>query len=92
MSQGYPARKRTRKAYWRGVKSAKFARTVNPYKNEVLRELFERGRTRVVPIDPLGARPPGPGPQASRAPQPPPRSTRPNDRGNERRDPFRGGR
>jgi hypothetical protein len=76
------------------VKSAKFARAVNPYKNEVLRELFERGRTRVVtPNDPLGARPPGPGPQSSRPSQPPPpRSTRPNDRGGERRDPFRGNR
>jgi hypothetical protein len=87
MSQGYPARKRTRKAYWRGVKSAKFARAVNPYKNTVLRELFERGRSRSVPNDPLGQRP---------SPSQPPRSPRPGSdrpsdrRGDDRRDPFRG--
>jgi hypothetical protein len=81
MSQGYPARKRTRKAYWRGVKSAKFARAVNPYKNSVLRELFERGRSRTVPNDPIpGGRPPASGPT------PPPRSPRPKDRPG----PFRG--
>ena len=95
MAQGYPARKRTRKAYWRGVKSAKFARAINPYKNEVLRKLFERGRTHVGPIDPLGGGPKplgGGGRSSSAGPSSGPRSTRPGDRrpGPDRRDPFRG--
>ena len=88
MAQGYPARKRTRKAYWRGVKSAKFARAVNPYKNEILRKLFERGRTRTVPNDPIvgGGRPPGAGPASNPPPPSKSRSTRPKDRPG----PFRG--
>ena len=44
MARGYPSRKRARKAYWRGVKTARTGRGINPYRNAVLKELFERGR------------------------------------------------
>lgn len=44
MAKGYPSRKRARKAYWRGVKTARTGRGINPYRNPVLKELFERGR------------------------------------------------
>src|SRR5258705_13661582 len=44
MARGYPSRKRAQKAYWRGVKTARTGRGINPYRNSVLKELFERGR------------------------------------------------
>ena len=43
MARGYPSRKRVRKAYWRGVKSAKTGRGFNPYRNPTLKALFDRG-------------------------------------------------
>jgi alkylated DNA nucleotide flippase Atl1 len=46
MAKGYPSRKRTRKAFERGVKTAKTGKGFNPYRNPVLKELFERGRGR----------------------------------------------
>ena len=46
MAKGYPSRKRTRKAFERGVKTAKTGKGFNPYRNAVLKELFERGRGR----------------------------------------------
>jgi hypothetical protein len=48
MAKGYPGRKRARKAYWTGVKSARSTRPFNPYKHPRLKELFERGRTRAL--------------------------------------------
>ncbi|MDB5323638.1 MAG: hypothetical protein JWN40_5269 [Phycisphaerales bacterium] len=64
MAKGYPSRKRTRKAFERGVKTAKTGKGFNPYRNTVLKELFERGRGR---ISGLGAA----GPRASAAAAPP---------------------
>ena len=46
MSQGYPSRKRVRKAFERGVKTARTGRGFNPYKNPVLKDLYERGKNR----------------------------------------------
>jgi hypothetical protein len=46
MAKGYPSRKRTRKAFERGVKTARTGKGFNPYRNPVLKELFERGRGR----------------------------------------------
>ncbi len=46
MAKGYPSRKRTRKAFERGVKTAKTGKGFNPYRHPVLKELFERGRGR----------------------------------------------
>ena len=43
MAKGYPSRKRVRKAYWRGVKTAKTGRGFNPYRNPVLKALYDRG-------------------------------------------------
>jgi hypothetical protein len=53
MAKGYPSRKRVRKAFERGVKAAKTGRGFNPYKNEVLHKLFERGRNRVGGVGPM---------------------------------------
>src|SRR3954469_17818677 len=44
MAKGYPSRGRARKAYMRGVKAAKTGRGLNPYRNERLKVLFDRGR------------------------------------------------
>jgi len=44
MAKGYPSRSRARKAYMRGVKAAKTGRGLNPYRNERLKVLFDRGR------------------------------------------------
>jgi hypothetical protein len=46
MSQGYPSRKRVRKAFERGVKTARTGRGFNPYKNPILKDLYERGKNR----------------------------------------------
>lgn len=46
MSQGYPSRKRVRKAFERGVKTARTRRGFNPYKNAILKDLYERGKNR----------------------------------------------
>ena len=46
MAKGYPSRKRARKAYWRGVKVARTGRGRNPYLHPILKDLFERGRTK----------------------------------------------
>jgi hypothetical protein len=46
MAKGYPSRKRTRKAFERGVKTAKTGKGFNPYRHPILKELFERGRGR----------------------------------------------
>lgn len=46
MSQGYPSRKRVRKAFERGVKTARTGRGFNPYKNPILKDLYERGKDR----------------------------------------------
>ena len=54
MSKGYPSRKRTRKAFERGVKTAKTGRGINPYANPVLKDLFERGRARTPGFGPTG--------------------------------------
>src|SRR4051812_28965507 len=53
MAKGYPSRKRVRKAFERGVKAAKTGRGMNPYKNEILHKLFERGRNRVGGVGPM---------------------------------------
>ena len=45
MAKGYPSRQRARKAYWRGVKTAKTGRGMNPYQHPILHALFERGLT-----------------------------------------------
>ena len=55
MAKGYPSRKRARKAYWRGVKVARTGRGRNPYLHPVLKNLFERGRSKA----PSRAAPPG---------------------------------
>jgi hypothetical protein len=46
MARGYPSRKRVRKAFERGVKTARTGRGFNPYKNPVLKALYERGKNR----------------------------------------------
>lgn len=46
MAKGYPSRRRARKAFERGVKTARTGRGRNPYANQVLKELFERGLSR----------------------------------------------
>jgi hypothetical protein len=46
MSRGYPSRKRVRKAFERGVKTARTGRGFNPYKNPILKDLYERGKNR----------------------------------------------
>ena len=53
MAKGYPSRKRVRKAFERGIKAARTGRGMNPYKNEVLKKLFERGRNRVGGLAPM---------------------------------------
>jgi hypothetical protein len=53
MAKGYPSRKRVRKAFERGIKAARTGRGMNPYKNEVLKNLFERGRNRVGGLTPM---------------------------------------
>jgi hypothetical protein len=68
MAKGYPSRKRTRKAFERGVKTAKTGKGFNPYRNAVLKELFERGRGRIGglggagggKVAPRGSAAPGP--------------------------------
>jgi hypothetical protein len=57
MAKGYPSRKRARKAYWRGVKTARTGRGINPYRNAVLKELFERGKANPGGGGPRGLRP-----------------------------------
>jgi hypothetical protein len=46
MAKGYPSRKRARKAFERGVKTSRTGRGRNPYANDVLKELFDRGLSR----------------------------------------------
>jgi hypothetical protein len=46
MAKGYPSRKRARKAYWRGVKVARTGRGRNPYLHPILKDLFERGKSK----------------------------------------------
>lgn len=53
MAKGYPSRKRVRKAFERGIKAARTGRGMNPYKNDVLKKLFERGRNRVGGLAPM---------------------------------------
>jgi hypothetical protein len=81
MATGYPSRKRARKAYWRGVKTAKTGRGINPYRNATLKELFERGRAN--PGGSAGIRP-------DTALDAPPAPARPAPA--KPRDPFLGGR
>jgi hypothetical protein len=78
MARGYPSRKRARKAYWRGVKTARTGRGINPYRNAVLKDLFERGRAN--PGGSAGLRPksesqPAPLSASSLAPRPPKRDS-----------------
>jgi hypothetical protein len=55
MAKGYPSRSRARKAYMRGVKAAKTGRGLNPYRNERLKVLFDRGRANTPrPAGPTG--------------------------------------
>jgi hypothetical protein len=63
MSQGYPSRKRVRKAFERGVKTARTGRGFNPYKNPVLKDLYERGKNRAPKLA-------DPAPRTSTAVQP----------------------
>jgi hypothetical protein len=94
MAQGYPSRKRARKAYWRGVKTARTGRGINPYRNAVLKALFERGRAN--PGGGAGLRPKGEldtlGAPSASPPRPAPRdpfsrSGRGGGSGGGRRDP-----
>src|SRR4051812_22419324 len=70
MSRGYPSRKRVRKAFERGVKTARTGRGFNPYKNPILKDLYERGKSRTPKLaDTTGqrsalAQPPRPAPRA----------------------------
>ena len=54
MSKGYPSRKRVRKAFERGVKTARTGRGFNPYKNPILKDLYERGKSRTPRIADAG--------------------------------------
>jgi hypothetical protein len=73
MAKGYPSRKRTRKAFERGVKTAKTGKGFNPYRNPVLKELYERGRGRAGGLG--GAAGGKVAPRASAAPMPTPAQT-----------------
>lgn len=46
MSLGYPSKSRARRAFWRGVASARRNHTRNPYRHPRLQVLWERGRAR----------------------------------------------
>ena len=80
MAKGYPSRKRTRKAFERGVKTAKTGKGFNPYRNPVLKELFERGRGRAGGLGgagggkamPRGSAAPSPAPAQTPRPTPAP--------------------
>jgi hypothetical protein len=52
MAKGYPSRHRAQKAFWRGVKTAKTGRGINPYRNEYLKKLFERGKLNPAAVPP----------------------------------------
>jgi hypothetical protein len=82
MAKGYPSRKRARKAYWRGVKTARTGRGINPYRNSVLKELFERGRAN--PGGSAGLRPKSDAQASPLAAPPRPLQRDPLSRGRER--------
>ena len=46
MSLGYPSKSRARRAFWRGVASARRTHARNPYRHPRLQTLWERGRAR----------------------------------------------
>ena len=77
MAKGYPSRKRTRKAFERGVKTARTGKGFNPYRNPVLKELFERGRGRAGGLGGAGGS--NVAPRRSSAPAAPAASTDPTD-------------
>lgn len=77
MAKGYPSRKRTRKAFERGVKTAKTGKGFNPYRNPVLKELFERGRGRAGGLGGAGSG--NVAPRRSAAPAAPKASADPSD-------------
>jgi hypothetical protein len=80
MAKGYPSRKRTRKAFERGVKMAKTGKGFNPYRNPVLKELFERGRGRGAGLGGPAPRGNAAAPAAAATPRAtPPRAATPVD-------------